>query len=116
MPIDNPLSELTKHFQAASEITGRSFGVCETMGASMREVGFVNVVEKVFEVPFGAWPVDPRMKELGRWALLAFDIGLEGLAMATLTRVIGVSFRALPCYCGCTLGKKQANLSTFMRN
>jgi hypothetical protein len=50
--------------------------------------GFVNVVERTYKVPLGGWPADPRLRELGQWALLGFLSGLEGYALATLTRVL----------------------------
>jgi hypothetical protein len=52
--------------------------------------GFENLVEKTIKTPVGGWAQDPTLRELGQWALLGFDIGLEGYAMATLTRVLGV--------------------------
>jgi hypothetical protein len=53
--------------------------------------GFENVVETLYKVPMGGWASDPKLRELGRWTLLGFDIGLEGHALATFTRVLGVS-------------------------
>lgn len=55
------------------------------------EKEFVNVVETTYRVPIGGWPADPDLRELGKWALLGFDEGLEGNALAILTRVMGVS-------------------------
>ncbi len=62
------------------------------MKDKITEAGFVNVVEKVYKTPLGGWPADPKLRELGQWALLGFDIGLEGYALATLTRVLGVCY------------------------
>jgi hypothetical protein len=56
----------------------------------MEEVGFINVVEKKFKLPIGNWPADPRMKELGIWYRAYFEDGMEGYAMALLTRVLKV--------------------------
>lgn len=58
----------------------------------IRAAGFENVEETAIKTPIGGWAADPHLRELGRWALLGFDLGLEGYAMATLTRVLGVSF------------------------
>ena len=59
------------------------------MRKGIEDAGFVNVVEKIFKTPLGGWPTDPKLREIGQWALLGFDVGLEGYAMATLTRVMG---------------------------
>jgi hypothetical protein len=61
------------------------------MRDTIKEAGFVNVVEKVFETPLGSWPADPTLQEIGQYSLLGFDIGLEGYVVALLTRVLGVS-------------------------
>jgi hypothetical protein len=78
-------------YKSAGEITGQSFTVADTMKSDIEKAGFVNVVEQIFKVPLGGWAADPKLKELGLWALLSFDTGLEGYALATLTRVLGVS-------------------------
>jgi hypothetical protein len=59
------------------------------MGTGIEEAGFRDVVEKTFKTPIGGWAADPKMKDLGQWAELGLDVGLEGYAMATLTRVMG---------------------------
>lgn len=61
------------------------------MKSDIGKAGFVNVVEQVFKAPLGGWATDPKLRELGMWTLLSFDTGLEGYALAMLTRVIGVS-------------------------
>jgi hypothetical protein len=78
-------------YRSAGEITGQSFTVADTMKLDIEKAGFINVVEQVFKVPLGGWAADPKLRELGLWALLAFDTGLEGYALAMLTRVMRVS-------------------------
>ena len=59
------------------------------MTKEIEKAGFVNVVEKVYKTPIGGWAADPKLRELGDWALLGFDVGLEGYCLATMTRVMG---------------------------
>jgi len=61
------------------------------MKSGMEKAGFVNVVEKRFKVPYGDWPRDPKLKDVGRWSLLGLDLGIAGFIMATFTRHLGVS-------------------------
>lgn len=77
-------------FKEASEITGQDFRIADFMAQHISEAGFINVAEKVLKTPLGGWPADQKLRELGQWALLAFDTGLEGYALATLTRVLEV--------------------------
>jgi hypothetical protein len=78
-------------FAEAGQITGQTFTISDIMKQEIEAAGFVNVVERVYKTPIGGWPADPKLRELGQWALLGFDTGLEGFALATLTRVLGVS-------------------------
>lgn len=41
-------------------------------------------------MPIGKWALDPKMKELGLWGLINFEVGLEGFSLALLTRVLEV--------------------------
>lgn len=59
------------------------------MREEIEDAGFVNIVERIFKTPMGGWPADPKLRELGQWAELGFDVGLEGYAMSTLSRVMG---------------------------
>jgi hypothetical protein len=60
------------------------------MGDMISSAGFINRVDTTIKTPIGGWAQDPKLRELGMWALLGFDRGLEGYTMATLTRVLGV--------------------------
>jgi hypothetical protein len=57
----------------------------------MEAAGFINIVEKKYKFPIGVWPKDKRMKELGMWFRAYFEDGMEGYAMALLTRILNVS-------------------------
>lgn len=35
----------------------------------MLDAGFVDVTEEIFEVPWGGWPKDTRLKAIGVWHL-----------------------------------------------
>jgi hypothetical protein len=78
-------------YRSVGEITGKSFTVADTMKSGIEKAGFVNVVEQIFKVSLGGWAADPKLRQLGLWASLYFDTGLEGYTLATLTRVLGVS-------------------------
>jgi len=42
-------------------------------------------------MPWGPWPKDPRMKEIGYWALLNSEYSFEAYGLALFTRVLGMS-------------------------
>ena len=74
----------------ASERTGKSLGAFNTMTQGIKDAGFVDVEEKVFKVPVGAWSSDPRMKVLGRWALLFCLEGADSWALYLLSQIMKV--------------------------
>ena len=52
---------------AGSEKLGRKWADPRAYKGIMEEVGFVDVREQRFKWPLGAWPRDPKLKELGMW-------------------------------------------------
>jgi hypothetical protein len=77
-------------FQAGDTI-GKTYRTAYGTKKWMEDAGFINVVEKDYKFPIGKWPADTRMKELGMWFRAYFEDGMEGYAMALLTRVLKVS-------------------------
>ncbi|PQE32049.1 SAM dependent methyltransferase protein [Rutstroemia sp. NJR-2017a WRK4] len=92
---DNPLNRFADLFNQAGERTGQSMDLCPTMASDMTTAGFINLREETFKTPMGEWCRDPKLRELGRWNLLQFDVGLEGFAVQLLTKVMGVNTRHL---------------------
>ncbi|KAH8772449.1 methyltransferase family protein [Hyaloscypha sp. PMI_1271] len=89
---DNPFGRWGLLIAQAGQILGKDFAVGYHTKKFMEEVGFINVVEKKYKLPIGRWPADPRMKELGTWYRAYFEDGMEGYAMALLTRVLKWEF------------------------
>ncbi|KAF2110998.1 S-adenosyl-L-methionine-dependent methyltransferase [Lophiotrema nucula] len=79
-------------FNLGEEKTGMTFRTIEYMKGYMLGAGFVDVVEKTFVWPIGAWPSDPHLKELGRWGERNWTEGIEGWVLALYTRVLGWSY------------------------
>lgn len=52
----------------------------------VRDAGFINVQEKVWKVPVGTWPMDRRMKMIGRYNRSVISDGLRGFCVAAFTR------------------------------
>ncbi|KAH6681916.1 methyltransferas-like protein [Halenospora varia] len=84
-------NEICEMYHRAGEISGQSFTITDTMRANINAAGFINIQEETFKIPLGGWAADPKLRELGEWALLSFDTGLEGYAMGVLTRYLGWS-------------------------
>ncbi|KAH7156740.1 S-adenosyl-L-methionine-dependent methyltransferase [Dactylonectria macrodidyma] len=90
---DSPLSKCIKLLDEASTKIGRPFQDNTKNKNLLKEAGFVDIVETTFKWPTGPWPKDKHYKELGAWNNTNMDAlqGLEALAMAGFTRVLGWS-------------------------
>ncbi|KAK1993919.1 S-adenosyl-L-methionine-dependent methyltransferase [Colletotrichum falcatum] len=55
----------------------------------LRNAGFVDVVEKRWPIPIGAWALDPKLREVGAINLEYLDTGLEGFGTFLLKQVMG---------------------------
>lgn len=86
---DNPMVEWFALMNKAATSAGRPFEDCRRYKGMLTEVGYQNIEEKVFKVPFNGWPKDKKMKEMGRYQALNISQGLEGWSMALFTRVLG---------------------------
>ncbi|PYH77546.1 S-adenosyl-L-methionine-dependent methyltransferase [Aspergillus uvarum CBS 121591] len=89
---DHVLAVWSKTFLEAGEKLGKTFRIAELAAGYMREAGFQNVVEHQYKLPVGPWSRDKRMKSLGMWNLVHCEHGIEGWAMALLTRVMKWTF------------------------
>lgn len=57
----------------------------------MVKAGFVDVQEHRFKCPVGPWAKDPRLKVLGKYNRLQWEMGIEGWSMMLLTNFLNVS-------------------------
>lgn len=87
---DHVFSVWSRTFIEAGEKFGKTFRIADLARGYIESAGFEEVVEKKFKLPVGGWSSDSKYKELGRWNLLHCERGIEGWAMALLTRVMGV--------------------------
>ena len=70
---------------------GREHVVSERYPGWLADAGFVHCQEQVVRIPIGSWPLYPAQKELGRHWREVILSGLEGEALAVLTRGLGWS-------------------------
>ncbi|KAH6854984.1 S-adenosyl-L-methionine-dependent methyltransferase [Chaetomium sp. MPI-CAGE-AT-0009] len=80
--IDEGLGKLGINFHSAAD--GR-------LAAMMRDVGFVNVTERVLQIPLGTWAKNKVLKTVGLyWRTILID-GIQAIALGPLTRGCGWS-------------------------
>ncbi|BCS18937.1 class I SAM-dependent methyltransferase [Aspergillus puulaauensis] len=89
---DHVLALWSRLFIATGEQFGKTFQIAERAKGYMEEAGFENVTERRFKLPIGPWSKDKKLKKLGMWNLVHCESGIEGWAMALLTRVMGWTY------------------------
>ncbi|KAM5386936.1 hypothetical protein ACJZ2D_000229 [Fusarium nematophilum] len=69
-----------KMFVEGGKVTGCSLAVIseDLQMKAIKEAGFVDIQEAVYKVPFGSWPKDPRLSEIGQFAKMSLESDLVG--------------------------------------
>ncbi|KAH6868872.1 putative SAM dependent methyltransferase [Thelonectria olida] len=77
--------------------TGR-IGMDGNMRKRMHEVGFVDIVEKTYQLPCGGWSSDPKLKQIGVYNLAFLDESLEGFALFLLKEIMGWEYTEIQLF------------------
>lgn len=70
---------------------GRDFSYSQRYAQMFEAAGLVDIVERHFVWPTSPWCKGSHMKMIATWAQKDFLDGLEGMTMALLTRVAGMT-------------------------
>ncbi|KAI0130469.1 S-adenosyl-L-methionine-dependent methyltransferase [Xylariales sp. AK1849] len=72
---------------------GRDLEVAQKYKEWLMEAGFVNVTERIIQVPGNTWPGDLRLKSMGQWTLADALQGIEGVSLKILQNGIHMSLK-----------------------
>ncbi len=75
----------------STERFGKKIAITPLLKQMITDAGFVDVVEKKYKWPIGEWPVDQRLKDIGRWNAHHWIEGIDSWTMRLLTQQMGVS-------------------------
>ncbi|KAI8278237.1 hypothetical protein K4K60_006391 [Colletotrichum sp. SAR11_57] len=91
LPQDHVYRRWAKVFFEATDKLGKTIQQSRDHGIAkaLREAGFVDIVEKKWPIPIGAWPADPMLKEIGECNWMYLDQSLEGFALFLLKEIMG---------------------------
>ena len=62
----------------AGDAFGKSLRIVDESKDLMVAAGFEDVIEHRYKLPLTGWSEDPRLKEIGRYNKLHWELGLEG--------------------------------------
>lgn len=68
----------------------RQWRVAHRLARGMKEMGFVDVQERIFKAPVNRWPTDPHLRNIGQWMESNILEGLSGWSYKPL-RLLGWS-------------------------
>ncbi|KAM0797878.1 S-adenosyl-L-methionine-dependent methyltransferase [Usnea florida] len=86
---DDVLHRLTSLAVEAGEKFGKNMLIAPHIKNMIEEAGFVNIVERRYKWPLGEWPVDQKLKDIGRWNLQHWLEGLDAWTLRLLTQYCG---------------------------
>ena len=74
----------------ATQKFGKDIMIAPFIKERIEEAGFVNVVQKQYKWPLGEWPVDCKLKDIGRWNMQHWLEGIDAWTLRLLTQYCGV--------------------------
>jgi len=78
------------------------------------DAGFVDVTANKYKIPWGPWPKDRKMKELGRWCLLNASTGFEAYGLALMVRYGGFTAEEAKRVCeGCMTNIRSKDIHVY---
>ncbi|TGZ76702.1 S-adenosyl-L-methionine-dependent methyltransferase [Ascodesmis nigricans] len=87
MTDDTAIGKYMKIATEAYEKLGIVFPRASMMKECMEKAGFVDIVAKTLHIPWGPWPKNKKLKELGAYFALT---GFEAYGLAAMTRGLGM--------------------------
>lgn len=84
---DSPLQIYFTKFGEALELA-KIPDPSEHLKKYAEDAGFINVECHQKKLPWGAWPKDPKQKELGRWTLAVLETGFKAYGLALFNRYL----------------------------
>ncbi|KAF2274051.1 S-adenosyl-L-methionine-dependent methyltransferase, partial [Westerdykella ornata] len=73
----------------AADKFGKPIRVGHFLKEKLENAGFVDVQERIIHIPLGAWPKDPKMKEIGRFQREHVSLGVEPYTYGFIGKVLG---------------------------
>ena len=77
---------------------GVELNSCRTVADKLRGAGFVNVTERIYNIPIGIWPRNKVLKTLGLYLREVILSSLQGIAFGGLHRGLGWNVQDVELY------------------
>lgn len=88
---DSPVVQLMNGLRQAGRKRGRDMDPASSFKRWIESAGFVDVQERRFSLPVGAWPKDPKLRTIGIFMAESLREGIEGLTAVPFMEILGWS-------------------------
>jgi hypothetical protein len=82
------LSRWQQYLMDATAAAGKPVAYEHQTGQLLRDAGFTDIQEVVYQLPLNPWPAETHLKDCGRWYNLGMSEGLEAFSLGPLCRVM----------------------------
>ncbi|KAI5850719.1 S-adenosyl-L-methionine-dependent methyltransferase [Tricharina praecox] len=82
------LSRWQQYVMDATAAAGKPMAYEHRTGQLLRDAGFTDIQEVVYQLPLSPWPAETHLKDCGRWYNLGMSEGLEAFSLGPLCRVL----------------------------
>ncbi|TEA15067.1 Secondary metabolism regulator laeA [Colletotrichum sidae] len=86
---DHALYQWSAFLTEALQKMGRPLTIAPYLAQVLEDAGFADITVTRRKMPVSPWSKDPKLHEISTWTQAAFLPGIEGIAMAAFTRVLG---------------------------
>ncbi|KAJ5899083.1 hypothetical protein N7495_003827 [Penicillium taxi] len=88
LPPDSPLIQYLSVLDLASQQTGRELNIYFKLKDWLIDAGFEDVTQHTYFLPYGPWPKDPQLKEIGKYQALMVQDAVESYGLRYCTEVL----------------------------
>ncbi|KAJ5769563.1 hypothetical protein N7520_004122 [Penicillium odoratum] len=86
---DSPLLQYVQALDTAGKYMGRELNIYDKLRDWLLAVGFEDVQQSTYFLPYSPWPRDPYLKELGKYQAVQVNQAVESYGLRLLTQVLG---------------------------
>ncbi|KAJ9211137.1 hypothetical protein DTO166G4_7274 [Paecilomyces variotii] len=86
---DSALVQFLSILEQESSKANRSLNIVDKLKPAMIDAGFRDVQVRVYKCPWGPWPKDPHLKEIGRYQYINAIESVDSYGLALMTRGVG---------------------------
>jgi len=86
LPENSSVHQWMNEVYGAYEQSGKPLFPQDDLDSTLKQLGFVDIVHEVQEIPYHPWPADEGLKNIARWFNLSMQSAIPAMSIRPLTR------------------------------